>query len=126
MFIFPSCLYKTDKVEESKNMSISLSSSTFGDSEEIKVQLENILTRKTYLGSAARINNEINTLTFEKILYGIYSLDISVYRNEEIYAKISDYLHVSWGNNSVFKGVVGAPNKFSELSRDAEIYFIER
>lgn len=125
LFIFPSCLYKTNKVEESKSMSISLSSSTFGDSEEIKVQLENILTKKTYLGSAARINNKINTLTFEKIFYGIYALDISIYRNEEMYAKISDFLHVSLGENSVFKGVVGAPNKFSEISRNAEVYFID-
>jgi hypothetical protein len=78
LFVFPSCLYKTDKVEGNKNVNIRLSSNNFGDSEEIKVQLENVLTKKTYLGRAARNNDEISTLTFEKIFYGVYLLDISI------------------------------------------------
>lgn len=124
LVLFSSCFFQVDKEADGvEDVKIELAASVY-NLEEIKVELENKISKKIYSGSATKKNDEINTLIFEKIPYGFYNLNIYIYKNNEVYSKISDNLIVAFGEKTTFKGVVGAPINFDELGLKADAYFI--
>jgi|GEM_PF-6005782 len=131
--LFSSCLFDLkDKNNQKGQVSINLKNiMTSGISknyngEEIKVivELENTVTKQKFTAIAGKDYHDKKEMVFDKIPYGAYTVTISLYNygNSEPYSIIREDLVVGSGTASKVGGVVGAPNKVTDLNGVLEYY----